>query len=188
MALSDIIKKIEQDTKREVKNILRSAEQEVQEIEVQTQKQKQEKEVFYEGLLQEKETEIEKTQLALARQKAKNFLDSEKRKILDGIFAEALDKIHTLENAEKAKYVLQLLGRIDEDLSQAVFLVSSDKKLLLEEIQKQERYAQIPEETIEGTEVLVLQIGQTEYAVDYPVFLEESKQNKEIEIAQKIFA
>ncbi|MFN3301509.1 MAG: V-type ATP synthase subunit E [Patescibacteria group bacterium] len=115
MALDDILKKIEKETKEKIKKIKEEANLEIKKIEEKYQKEiEKKKNQILDQVKEETEKKIKHHQIKVLLE-TKNLILSKKQEILEKVYQEVLDRLSKLSDEEYLKLILILINKCPED-------------------------------------------------------------------------
>ncbi|MCD6507639.1 V-type ATP synthase subunit E [Candidatus Poribacteria bacterium] len=197
MALEDILRKIEEDARREADKILSEARARAEEI---LHSAEQEAERIRENLLEEarREAQTHKSRLiSMAQLDMRKEILQEKQNLIDQVFQIALERLLRMEDEEYRELIREMLKQVVEHGDEEIILCERDKsrisqgfiQTLNKELESEGKPGKltIAEETGDFSGGFILRRGKIELNNSFDALLQAAKDEMRSELSQILF-
>jgi len=197
MALEDILRKIEEDARREADKILSEARARAEEI---LHSAEQEAERIRENLLEEarREAQTHKSRLiSMAQLDMRKEILQEKQNLIDQVFQIALERLLRMEDEEYRELIREMLKQVVEHGDEEIILCERDKprisqgfiQALNKELESEGKLGKlsIAEETGDFSGGFILRRGKIELNNSFDALLQAAKDEMRSELSQILF-
>ncbi|HEX30665.1 TPA: hypothetical protein ENG04_11350 [Candidatus Poribacteria bacterium] len=197
MALEDILRKIEEDARREADKILSEARARAKEI---LHSAEQEAERIRENLLEEarREAQTHKSRLiSMAQLDMRKEILQEKQNLIDQVFQIALERLVGMEDEEYRELIREMLKQVAEHGDEEIILCERDKsrisqgfiQALNKELESEGKPGKlsIAEETGDFSGGFILRRGKIELNNSFDALLQAAKDEMRSELSQILF-
>lgn len=197
MALEDILRKIEEDAKREADKILSEARERAEEI---LQTAKLEAKQTKENLLKEahREAQTHKSRLiSMAQLDMRKEILQEKQNLIDQAFQKALKRLTEMEDEEYRELIREMLKGVVEHGDEEIILSERDKsrisqgfiQALNKELESEGKLGKltIAEETGDFSGGFILRRGKIELNNSFDALLQSAKGEMRTELSRILF-
>ena len=188
MSLQAIVEKIKSDSEAEANEILAEAEKRVSEIRQETDRKIGDIKAGFQTEFKKKSEHYENVTLSLEKQKANLAMQTEKRRVLDEVFTDALSSVLALSSSD---YVLVLTERykniLPKDIEVVSVLSSENRQSESLEILKSLNIS-VPISLSPRLKGGLIFVGSDfEFDLSVEKLFSEIRANSEIEIAKNLF-
>ncbi len=197
MALEDILRKIEEDARREADKILSEARARAEEI---LQGAEREAEQTRQNLLEEarREAQTHKSRLiSMAQLDMRKEILQEKQSLIDQVFQRALERLVGMEDEEYRELIREMLKQLVEHGDEEIILCERDKsrisqgfmQALNKELESEGKLGKltIAEETGDFSGGFILRRGKIELNNSFDALLQAAKGEMKTELSQILF-
>lgn len=189
MSREQIIQRILSDAEENAASIISQAQKRAEEIICEADKRAERNRLGTEAEIKEKTCAIADGLAAAARLDSAKVLLSEKRRVIDDIYARAFEKLNALEKADVLRLCEKLLDNYAEDGDEIVFASAFkfQKEVAAFDVVKEKRLKVSPKTSDKVGGGFILRGKNSDKDVSYKALLSEDRERNQVEIAATVF-
>jgi vacuolar-type H+-ATPase subunit E/Vma4 len=189
MALSDILQKIKDEAGKKAAFMKQVADDEIAKIKAEASERAKAKRAEITARAEEKSAKLQSKAKLLAKMEARNLLLTEKRQVIEDVYAESVKELEHLKGHDLEKLMVSMFKAASKTMPKAHVIVSAGHKRQAEEaIEKARVDYRVKDESSELKGGMILADGKQEMNLSFSYVLGQIVRPKtELDIAKILF-